>query len=398
MTHFSDEQTERHGRQATQHRVLFVDDDPFMLESIKRATQGGFALTTAQGAAAGIAAITSSAPFTVVVSDLRMPGTDGIAFLAAVRRFHPDTVRILLTGASDRETGFAAVNEGQVFRFLRKPCSITDLRAALHAGMAHYDLVIAERALLEETLQGAISALVEVLAVTSPTSFARAVRVRDAIGPFVTRIDLPDRWHLEVATLLSQLGTATLPAELAQRMYHGHQLTDHERALVDGVEGAAMNVVAKIPRLEQVRDILASHRHDFCPPERSESALAGLDLPIGARVLRIAFDFDALLSQGVHVQDALMMLVRRGGCYDPELLKEFMSWQSDDVPVKAMRDVPVGELRKGMVLAADVSTDAGVLLMTHGQVVTDRILDLVQHYWFQDAMHTEVRVFVGDAK
>lgn len=101
-------------------RVLCVDDDPNILEGYKRQLRKEFELATAVGPEQGLRMVTEQGPFAVVVSDLQMPGMNGIDFLAQVRTHEPDTVRMLLTGNAELQAAIDAINQGQIFRFLTK--------------------------------------------------------------------------------------------------------------------------------------------------------------------------------------------------------------------------------------------------------------------------------------
>jgi hypothetical protein len=120
----------------------------------------------------------------VVVSDLQMPGMDGITLLSSLRKVSPDTVRVLLTGHADVDAAIAAVNEGNIFRFLRKPCPPGALLRALEASVEQYRLITAERVLLEQTLRGSLKTLTDILAFVNPVAFGRAIRSRKIVGEF----------------------------------------------------------------------------------------------------------------------------------------------------------------------------------------------------------------------
>ncbi len=79
-------------------KILFVDDDPNILAAFQRQLRKYFQIYTAQGGEQGLSTLSGRDPFSVVVSDLRMPGLDGIQFLSRVRQIAPDSVRIMLTG------------------------------------------------------------------------------------------------------------------------------------------------------------------------------------------------------------------------------------------------------------------------------------------------------------
>ena len=102
-------------------RILFVDDDPDTLDAYKRILSSEFKIDLADGAASGLAAVERNGPYSVVISDMRMPVMTGAEFLGQVRQRASDTVRMLLTGDTDLGSAIEAVNQGNIFRFLTKP-------------------------------------------------------------------------------------------------------------------------------------------------------------------------------------------------------------------------------------------------------------------------------------
>src|ERR1700723_1249547 len=96
-------------------KILFVDDEPSVLEGYKRMLGRDLPIDTAVGGTLGLAAIAERGPYAVVISDMRMPQMDGAKFLARVRDLAPATVRLALTGYADIETAMSAVNEGSIF-------------------------------------------------------------------------------------------------------------------------------------------------------------------------------------------------------------------------------------------------------------------------------------------
>ena len=145
-------------------RVLFVDDEPKVLDGFRRQLRKHTEILTATSGLEGLDMLEWQGPFAVVVSDMRMPGMSGTEFLAAVRERSPDSVRIVLSGQADLESAIAAVNEGQIFRFLTKPCSADALRGAVDAGLAQHRLIIADGRSQEIGRFTAIAALLIVIA------------------------------------------------------------------------------------------------------------------------------------------------------------------------------------------------------------------------------------------
>ena len=102
--------------------VLFVDDDVKLLDGVTRRFETLFELQVASSGEEGLQKIRESGPFAVVVSDMRMPVMDGLQFIEQARGIAQETVFMMLTGNQDLLTASNAVNRGQVFRFLTKPC------------------------------------------------------------------------------------------------------------------------------------------------------------------------------------------------------------------------------------------------------------------------------------
>jgi sigma-B regulation protein RsbU (phosphoserine phosphatase) len=119
-------------------RILLVDDDPLLLAGLKRQLRRQFHIETAPGAEEALQMMAGADAYTVVVSDFRMPGMNGIDLLARIKALQPDTVRMMLTGSTDLATAVKAVNEGSIFQFHLKPCPADALARAIQEGVAHY--------------------------------------------------------------------------------------------------------------------------------------------------------------------------------------------------------------------------------------------------------------------
>lgn len=131
-------------------RVLFVDDEVSALRGYQRVLHGEFSVSTALGGEQGLAAIQANGPYAVVVSDMRMPGMNGAEFLGRVRERAPETVRMLLTGYADLQSAIQAVNQGNIFRFLTKPCEKEELVKAINQGLEQYRSTITQKEIVKK--------------------------------------------------------------------------------------------------------------------------------------------------------------------------------------------------------------------------------------------------------
>lgn len=378
-------------------RVLCVDDEPRVLAGIGRVLRRSYEVVTAVGAEEGLTALRRDDGFAVVVSDLRMPGMDGITFLERCRSVSPDAVRVLLTGNADLESALDAVNRGAIFRFLFKPCAPDVLRAAIDAAAQQHRLVTAERIVLEQTLRGSIRALTEVLAMVNPAAFARAARARALASEIIAATGEPNGWQVEVAAMLSQIGTVTLPAETVEKLYSGRELHFAETLLVQRLPRIASELLSSIPRLEEVREILACLPLRFDGSVSPAGAPLGTSIPWGARLLKLVLDLDLLEAQGVGRRGAIAILAGRHGWYDPDLLgvlgEYCQSVEASGLPL----EIELLGVRTGMRFVDDVRTSTGVLLVARGQEVSDQLVERLRNSSHMLEAKQRVRVVVPSA-
>jgi DNA-binding response OmpR family regulator len=371
-------------------RVLCVDDDPSILAGFQRTLRRRFELEIAVGGEAGLAAM-EKGPFAVVVSDLRMPGMDGVRFLGTARERWPETVRVMLTGENDVSATINAVNAGNLFRFLTKPCSSEDLATTIDAAVAQYRLVTSERELLEKTLSGSVKVLTEVLSLVSPKAFGRSLRAKRYARHMAERVGLKSRWQVELATMLSQLGCITLPADVLERMLAGQVLTGADLELANGHHRVARSLIGHIPRLEAIGRMI----------ELQPSMAAATPFPddpnvAGAQIVHVALELDGLLAQGVAPSLAIGQLRQRLGPRFVSLL-EALAHFDFATAARAVRAITSRDLVLGMVLDEDVRTVGGLLLVSKGQEVTQAVIARLHGYALQAGIVEPFRVLAAVA-
>lgn len=355
-----------------QPHILCVDDEPKVLEGLVLNLRRHYRVSTANNGQGGLAIIDGTDPPAVVVSDMRMPEMDGAAFLSQVRERSPDTVRLLLTGQADLESAIAAVNHGQIFRFLTKPCAPPTFLTAIEAAVAQHRLITAERELLEKTLRGSIKALTEILSLASPLIFGRATRLKQHATELVAGLGVPFSWQLEVAVMLSQIGCIVLTAENNEKLYYGKPLSPVETESTQCVPKISLQLLESIPRLELVCAILDAQEYNFDGQGSPRGAPQGESIPLGARVLKLVSDYDFLEAGGASPGVAISTLQGRKGRYDPKLLGALSRVKTKASP--GAGGIGLASLQAGMLLIQDVMSQTGSLLVPRGHEVTEAIL------------------------
>jgi response regulator RpfG family c-di-GMP phosphodiesterase len=303
---------------------------------------------------------------------MRMPEMDGAAFLSQVKERSPDTVRLLLTGQADLESAIAAVNHGQVFRFLTKPCNAPTFLTAIEAAVAQHRLITAEKELLEKTLRGSIKALTEILSLANPLIFGRATRLKQHAVELAAALGIPFSWQLEVAVMLSQIGCIVLTPENNEKLYYGRPLSPVEAESTQCVPKISLQLLESIPRLELVCAILDAQDYSFDGTGSPRGAPQGESIPLGARILKLVNDFDFLEAGGMSSGVAITTLQGRKGRYDSKLLTALSRAKGKAAP--GVGEVKLAGLQAGMLLVQDVVSTTGALLVPRGHEVTDAIL------------------------
>lgn len=350
------------------NRILLVDDEQRILDGLRRTLRGRFTVETANSGPEGLeileASLTQQHQIAVVVSDMMMPGMNGAAFLTRAREVSPDSVRMILSGQADLTSTIAAVNDADLYRFLTKPVEPDTLTSALTSALRQYELVIAERELLQRTLTGAVDVLTETLALASPLAYRRTARVRMLMTAVTTSVGLLDDWRLQVAAMLSQVGCIAVPGPVLERIESGGVLTSEDEKMYHGHPQLAETMIAKIPRLEDVARWIGDQVTDITkltPGPEEEDAPA-------------AFHAVAAFLAGYDVGLAsreISRLLTETGRFPQPVLDAVLNAAQVLAPKGKPQEIRVTQITPGMVLDEDVTTTTGMVLVRKGERVTE---------------------------
>ncbi|MEM7307409.1 MAG: HD domain-containing phosphohydrolase [Planctomycetota bacterium] len=373
-------------------RVLLVDDEQALLDALQRTYRKRFRFSTACGGPAGLEAIQNDGPFDVVVSDYQMPEMNGAAFLSRVAEVAPESVRIMLTGNADLQTAIDAVNTGQVFRFLTKPCDPDVFTQGIDAAFEQVRLRRAERDLLQGTLKGSIEVLADVLSLSNPDAFGRANRVRSYVAQLAKLLKMPDTWQVESAAMLSQIGCVALPGDLLELVASGQVLSDAQSEAYEQHPGIGARLLSHIPRLGPVAEIVRRQRSRLA--ELAKEKNLAPEVKRGSQVLAACLELDELISLGASKTDALDAMAKKEGAYPPQLLRVMADLRPLGADTVA-RDAVVAELQDGMILGQDVRGKGGTLIVAKGNRITTSLLERLRNYHHLRGVEEPIRVLVA---
>jgi response regulator RpfG family c-di-GMP phosphodiesterase len=360
--------------------ILCVDDEPNILRGIKLNLRSLYKVTTAESAEEAIKLI-GEKEFAIVLSDMNMPGMNGIKLLKKISEISETTVRILLTGEADLSVAIGAINDGRIFRFLTKPCDRETLQKHVEEAVEHYKLITSQKILLEETLKGSVKILIDILGLASPEGFGRAKRIKQMVSTMLKKLGIKKKWDIELAAMLSQIGCITLPTETIQSLYYGKALNEQEQVMVSRLPTVASQLLKRIPRLETIRAMLSILGDpDFNLTKSGLTEKKIVHVKKGAEILKIVCDYCELESRGLSVDEALNTLSGRSEQYSSKLLDEFIStFGSDSFQAKSITEVSVKSLNEGMVLAEDLMLTSGQLLIAKGYEITEGLIEKLRN-------------------
>ena len=224
-----------------------------------------------------------------------------------------------------------AVNEGNIFRFLTKPCHPDTLDKAITSGIEQNRLITAERELLEKTLK---------------------------------------------------------------KLYQGETLSGEEKQLFDMHPSIASDLLTNIPRLGEISGMIAYQEKHFDGSGIPSDSRRTTDIPLGARILKAVLDFDVLDTARVPKKEIIARMENRPGWYDPSVLNALKMTLGIDAKYE-MRPVTIGELNRHMIFAEDVRSTTGRLLISKGQDVSRPLIERLRNYAQFSKVQEPIRVIVS---
>lgn len=408
--------------------LLFVDDEPNILSSLRRLFRPrGYKVLTAESGAEGLEVLAREA-VDLVISDMRMPEMDGARFLAQVRQQWPGTLRLLLTGYSDIQSIQDAINCGEIYRYITKPWDDNDIVLVVRHALERRELELEKERLeqltlrqneelkgLNQSLEAKVEARTRQLKVAHDAAVAAGDKLKTnfitTIKILSSIVEMRGGQHTgharQVADLARKLAVALkLDPRETQEVFIAALLQDIGKiGFTDDMlatpltmlSGEALGQFRKHPlRAEQLlmplQDLRGSAAILRAQLERFDGngfpyGISGLAIPIGARILALAADYFNL-QQGAMVQRHLrpeeaksLIMDAAGKRYDPAVVAAFR--QIIDFAVEdpgAGVEVLSGELQPGMVLARDLISRDGLMLLPAEHTLDPRMIQQVQDF------------------
>jgi len=411
-----------------QPALLFVDDEENILNSLRRLFRPlGYKILTA-GSGAEALVLLEHESVDLVISDMRMPQMDGAQLLEQVRAKWPDTLRILLTGYADIGSTIAAINKGEIYRYIAKPWEDNDILLVVRHALERKGLELEKRRLellthrqneelkdlnasLETKVQDRTAELRQTMSfleqahselkksfITSVRIFSNLFelragrlaghsrRVADLARSLAQQMGMSEAETQDVmfAGLLHDIGKIGLPDELLEKPFAS--LNSEERAQVMKHPLTGQVALMSLDRLKAAAELIGSH-HERFDGLGYPNALSGFNVPLGARILAVANEYDALqngtlLNQRLSASKAHEFIVKGSGQrYDPAVVDAFNKILGvAEQRAEQVQEIRTIQLKSGMVLARDLTAPNGMLLLSRDHVLDASMITKLRQF------------------
>jgi CheY-like chemotaxis protein len=353
--------------------IMVVDDNPAnlkLLEDMLR--QHGHEVRSFPRGPLALAAADYEPP-DLILLDINMPGMNGYEVcerLKSSTRLADIPVIFIsaLTAIEDKVAGFRS---GGV-DYVSKPFQFEEVSARVETHLKLRRAQQAEHDLLERTLSGVVETLWELVQLTSPVLALRSRAIRDIVLWIAKRMGITYPWQYELAATLCLVGCIALPDEVFERAYCGEHLSPDEDRMFHAHPERGARLLAKIPRLEVVAEMIRGQQRSALQPSVTEQSGQG------AHMLHLALELDRRIYRGVPSISALAEL-RLLGRFDGRMLDALKSYSPAPAEFE-VRLLPIRELRIGMVLERDVLSKGGNLVLKEGTILTDTWIERLENF------------------
>lgn len=416
-----------------EHAILLVDDEASIRSALQRLfRRAGYAVLTADGGRQALEALAGAAGnVSLIISDQRMPGMDGVRFLEQARALVPDAARFLLTGYADVEAVADSVNRGGIARYVAKPWNdqelllqvrqaveqvalkrenrrLLDLTQAQNRELQEFNrrleekvaertrTIEAQNEALEQNLTSTVRAFASLLGVNTPILAEHGRRVGQWSRKMADALALPaaEAEDIEMAGLLHDVAKIGYPRKMLENQTRLWTPEDAARYRLHPVEG--QQAVQFIDRLARVGELIRAH-HERCDGQGFPDGLAGNAIPLGSRIIAVADAYDriahlaeeearrvreylqagrakaGLAAERLRHEAALFYLEQRAGArFDPDLPACFREVCASGAGLAgpAAAEVALAELQPGMRLSRDLYSTKGAFLLSRGTVIS----------------------------
>jgi response regulator RpfG family c-di-GMP phosphodiesterase len=401
------------------HNILFVDDEVNVLNALERAflIENEIKVFIANTAQEGVK-ILEQEKINLVVSDEKMPVVQGHKFLNYIKNKYPDIIRIILTGYADANAIIESINQGEVYRYLKKPWDNNELKIIIRKALEYSDLkkkneemqkiikqqnrdlrlfnLDLENNITERTDQLKKALLTLKLSIKDKNYFWQMAElyiliislIHKELSKYTQRIvesvkklcdELPisneEKDKILLAAYVHDIGLLNISHEYFT-LTNSAGMTEEQRRIYFEHPLIGSHLIKPVKELEEVADIILAH-HENYDGTGFPARKWGDKLPLGAKIIRIVSEFDSLLTTNKqNILETLEVLQKKEKQFDPELLAVFIKQVEKDMKLASDLgfETTLSNLKSGMLIQEDIFLNNKMLLFVKGKMIDEEVL------------------------
>lgn len=318
----------------------------------------------------------------ILISDLEMPGMDGISLLRKSQEDFPDTLRILLSGYADLENLANALNDCGIRNFINKPWKASSLYIIIDSAINEITL-LRENARLQEinnkSFLELFSLLNDLISELSPTLFNYSLKTASLCAKIAEEMgyDEENSKDLETAAMLHAISLLGMPTKIYRT--HPSQLSGELRAMYAKYPEVSAEMLKSTPRLAAARALIKLHTENV--DGSGPLGMKGNNLPVKARILRLCVHYyAAVFLREADKKNTLIEISRKAGTwFDKKCLEVFLKILSKELGAVSY-PVRINDLKLGMKLGKDIYSKTKSILLPQGAVINNLNLKRLRIY------------------
>lgn len=413
-------------------RILLLDDDEVILLAIKETLALEKLEVAVFSSALTAQAALEREPFSVIISDQRMPEMSGLEFLASSRKTQPNASRILITGVLTLNTVIDAVNKGEIFRFIAKPWIREELIATVQNGIQRHQLLEQNDRLRRETLalndqlvaanevlrtkvdaltaqEKELAGVNEALRRNFDHSLELCYRLIETFHPVLGRqtksvvtickkmaevgpFSEQEKHILTTSAWLNNIGMIGLPRGLVTKSLNApDSVSPSEKDLLKHHSLYGQTLASFVDELRDVGETIRAH-HERYDGRGYPDGLGNDDIPLTARYLAVAIAFVESNLPRDRALDSI--LSESGQAFDPEAVRLFLKVSNKMNLPRKVQEITLAELRAGQTLASGIYSPSGLLLIPEDSKLLPSTIEKIKEHNAVTPITQRLLVFV----
>lgn len=358
-------------------KILIVDDDPQILAMYPVRFNKVVDIITAERASIALDLLKQE-KFAVFVVDYNLPEMNGLELIKQAQIISPDTISLILTGEANLDLAISAINQGNIFKFLVKPCSYKVMAAAFIDALKEYRTIRAKISKHKQNYTGVVAGFIHIIKLLKPSFLSTRKNLELYISAISANLSPDTINDFQLSVLLAALNFDTISPEISQKIQEGTTLNKEEALIASNIPKAMEMLLQKIPMLSKAKELIRYSLKHFNGIGYPHDDLIEEAIPYEARIINILLEITRQEANSIDFLNITKNMRDEPNKYDIDILNKVEEW------IKHAKyeqiSATIINLRIGDLLLDNISTNKGIILVSSGNKVTKSMIIKLQNH------------------